>query len=128
MNAIEIKNVVNRVINGVPKKEYWIQMQIQMEVCDLNECDFLETRFIEYDSYQEFCNDGDSYITSDGKLKGMILMFYENHCPICEAATSCQSFCRSELAIFNEVLGDEVTVERHEHIVEGARRCSYLIR
>ena len=55
------------------------------------------------------------------------IWLYENHCPICEAATSCQNFCRSELAIFNEVLGDGVTVERHEHIVEGARRCSYLI-
>ena len=33
-----------------------IQMQIQMEVCELNRCDFLETRFIEYDSYDEFIN------------------------------------------------------------------------
>ena len=46
---LEIKNIVNRDINGIPKFEYWIQMQIQMEVCDLNECDFLETRFTEYD-------------------------------------------------------------------------------
>lgn len=55
------------------------------------------------------------------------IWLYENHCPICEAATSCQNFCRSELAIFNEVFGENVTVERQEHIVEGARRCSYLI-
>ena len=53
--------------------------------------------------------------------------FFENHCPICEAASSCQNFCRSELAIFNELMGEDVTVERHEHIVDGARRCSYLI-
>jgi len=45
---LEIKNVVNREINGVPKKEYWIQTQLQMEVCDLDECDFLETKFVEY--------------------------------------------------------------------------------
>ena len=25
----------------------WTQIQIQMEVCDLDECDFLETKFIE---------------------------------------------------------------------------------
>ena len=81
---LEIKNIVNREITKIPKKAYWIQMQIQMEVCDLNECDFLETRFIEYDNYQEFCNDGNLYITSDGKLKGIILMFYENHNPIYE--------------------------------------------
>ena len=41
---LEIKNTVSRVITGIPKLEYWIQMQIQMEVCDLNECDFLEMK------------------------------------------------------------------------------------
>jgi putative phage-type endonuclease len=44
---LEIKNVVSRVITGVPPKAYWIQMQLQMEVCDLDYCDFLETRFVE---------------------------------------------------------------------------------
>ena len=29
-------------ITGIPE-EYWIQMQIQMETCDLSCCDFLET-------------------------------------------------------------------------------------
>jgi hypothetical protein len=43
---LEIKNIVNRDIDGIPKKEYWIQMQLQMETCDLNECDFLECSFI----------------------------------------------------------------------------------
>uniref|UniRef100_A0A6C0LYZ4 YqaJ viral recombinase domain-containing protein n=1 Tax=viral metagenome TaxID=1070528 RepID=A0A6C0LYZ4_9ZZZZ len=44
---LEIKNIVNRDITGIPKKEYWIQMQLQMETADLNECDFLETQFVE---------------------------------------------------------------------------------
>jgi putative phage-type endonuclease len=51
---LEIKNIVNREINGIPKKEYWIQMQLQMEVCDLDECDFLETKFVEYETANEF--------------------------------------------------------------------------
>jgi hypothetical protein len=29
---------------GIPTDNYWIQMQFQMEVCDLDECDFFETR------------------------------------------------------------------------------------
>ena len=56
---LEIKNIVNRDIDGIPKKEYWIQMQLQMETCNLNECDFLETRFNEYDSFTSFNKDGD---------------------------------------------------------------------
>lgn len=51
----------------------------------------------------------------------------ENHCPICAAATACQNFCRSELALFATVLGPGVSVTRSEHIVAGARRCTYLI-
>jgi hypothetical protein len=44
---LEIKNISNRIIDGIPKEEYWVQMQIQMETCDLDECDFVETRFKE---------------------------------------------------------------------------------
>jgi putative phage-type endonuclease len=51
---IEIKNIVNREINGIPKEEYWIQMQIQMETCDLDECDFMETRYKEYENEEQF--------------------------------------------------------------------------
>ena len=55
---VEIKNIVNRPITGKPKDEYWIQMQIQMEVCDLDRCHFVETRFKEYaGGRQEFYED-----------------------------------------------------------------------
>lgn len=67
---LEIKNVVSRDINGIPKKEYWIQMQLQMEVCDLDECDFLETKFTEYSDYTAYKND-----TTD-KMKGIIIYFH----------------------------------------------------
>lgn len=72
---LEIKNIVNREITGIPKKEYWIQMQLQMEVWDLDECDFLETKFVEYpDSNSFFCeleNDDDNSC-----IKGVISYFH----------------------------------------------------
>ena len=67
---LEIKNVVSRDINGIPKKEYWVQMQLQMEVCDLDECDFLETKFTEYDGYYAYENDVSE------KMKGIIIYFH----------------------------------------------------
>ena len=85
---LEIKNPVSREITGIPKKEYWTQMQLQMEVCDLNECDFLETKFVEYPDYDSYCNDsaiaydlnGDefkSYVTSaNNSYKGSIIYFH----------------------------------------------------
>ena len=69
---LEIKNVVSRDINGIPKKEYWIQMQLQMEVCDLDECDFLETKFTEYTDYNSYKNDK----ISSEKMKGIIIYFH----------------------------------------------------
>lgn len=51
----------------------------------------------------------------------------ENHCPICAAARTCQGFCRSELAIFQSALGDDVIVSRVEHLLDGGRRCAYRI-
>jgi predicted ArsR family transcriptional regulator len=51
----------------------------------------------------------------------------ENHCPICAAATACQGFCRSELALFERLLAP-ARVERSEHLLAGSRRCCYVVR
>lgn len=80
---LEIKNVVSREINGIPKKEYWTQMQLQMEVCDLDECDFLETKFTEYPDEFSFQTDTkvnedgerELLLSADNKTKGIILYF-----------------------------------------------------
>jgi len=71
---LEVKNIVNRVIDGVPKMEYWIQMQVQMEVCDLDECDFLETRFVEYECEDDFNVD----FSVSSFHKGLIMYFNNN--------------------------------------------------
>jgi putative phage-type endonuclease len=83
---LEIKNIVNRVINGIPKKEYWVQMQMQMETCDLDECDFLETQFLEYESEEAFLQDKEEeerrFIkTASGEWKGIILYFSKDGVP-----------------------------------------------
>jgi putative phage-type endonuclease len=86
---LEIKNIVNREITGIPKKEYWVQMQLQMEVCDLNECDFLETKFVEYPDYHTYQTDSSKSIfngeefnsfvtTKNGNYKGIIIYFHKN--------------------------------------------------
>jgi len=67
---LEIKNPFSREITGIPKKEYWVQTQLQMEVCDLDECDFLETKFIEYPDYNSYKND------IEGKMKGIFIHFH----------------------------------------------------
>jgi predicted ArsR family transcriptional regulator len=56
------------------------------------------------------------------------ILLVERHCPICAAATTCQGFCRSELALFSHALGPNVTVTRTDHIVSGAERCAYVVK
>lgn len=89
---LEIKNIVNREITGIPKMEYWVQMQLQMETCGLNECDFFETRFKEYENEDEYFGDSNSnehftvHINSDDVndkcYKGVIMYFSQNGKPV----------------------------------------------
>ncbi len=54
-------------------------------------------------------------------------LLIENHCPICAAAAACPGFCQTELTLFRDVLGENVHVERIEHLQAGGRRCTYRI-
>lgn len=65
-----------------------------------------------------------AYLTKDGSDYLLI----EEHCPICAAATMCQNFCRSELQLFQAVLGNEVDITREEYLLAEGQRCSYRIR
>ena len=67
---LEIKNIVNREITGIPKEEYWVQTQIQMETCDLDNCDFVETRIKEYDNKEDFYNN-----STNSEYRGIVLYF-----------------------------------------------------
>jgi predicted ArsR family transcriptional regulator len=54
-------------------------------------------------------------------------LWWESHCPICAAARACRGFCRSELALFRQLLAP-AGVEREQYLLEGDRRCLYRIR
>ena len=70
---IEIKNPTTREITQTPKMEYYIQMQLQMEVCQLDSCDFVETKFKEYESYNDYKKD--KYRVE----KGMIIVLIKDN-------------------------------------------------
>jgi len=106
---LEIKNIVNRDIDGIPKMEYWIQMQLQMEVCNLNECDFLETRFKEYADEDAYLLDTDSDTdinkTQDGQQKGMMIQFMSNGQPHYEYAPL--NISRADQLLWEEAMMDK---------------------
>ncbi|MCZ6836044.1 MAG: transcriptional regulator [Planctomycetota bacterium] len=54
-------------------------------------------------------------------------LLIEHHCPICDAAKTCQGFCNAELDVFRKVLGRDVNVERIHHLMTDGDRCVYRI-
>lgn len=72
--------------------------------------------------------DAEGYMAETEVRDDGSVLLIENHCPICAAARECQNFCRSELEIFQRVMGEQCQVERAEHLLSGGRRCVYIIR
>ncbi len=56
------------------------------------------------------------------------ILLVEHHCPICDAAATCQGFCRGEMEVFAGVLGPDAEISREEHVLAGDPRCTYRIR
>lgn len=93
---IEVKNIVNRVITGIPIESYWVQMQIQMEVCDLDICDFIETRFKEcetIDMWKNVCSE---------KIKGIVV----SNIPIRFSVENINIIPKYEFIIFKEGINE----------------------
>ena len=101
----------------------------------------------EIESLQQYKKETEKFKSLSGKLKALAdirslegymaevekhedggYFLIENHCPICAAASNCQNFCRSELQVFQQALGEQVRVERTEHILKEGRRCVYWIK
>ena len=48
-----------QIYGGICRKYYWAQVQTQLEVCDLDECDFWQCNISEYESRDEYIEDTD---------------------------------------------------------------------
>tara|TARA_B100000900_G_scaffold393263_1_gene389584 strand:+ start:4091 stop:5398 length:1308 start_codon:yes stop_codon:yes gene_type:complete len=83
---LEIKCPPKRNFTNEVPKHYWMQMQGQLESCDLEECDFLQVKFIEYFSENEYKEDvylenniiKEGY-SSNNLPKGLLIAFIRNN-------------------------------------------------
>lgn len=77
---VEIKCPSSREITGICPEHYWCQVQGQLEVCELDRCDFLECKLSQYDSREDYEKDnynGDYFYNNLGLEKGVVLEFYK---------------------------------------------------
>ena len=110
---LEIKCPSSRKITGEPPVYYWTQVQAQLEVCELDRCDFLECKIEEYTSREGYENDNsnnDYTLNSRGYEKGCVLEFLNK-------PTKTYSFKYSPLGIIGEELDKwiKTTVELTEN-------------
>ena len=63
---LEIKCPPRRVFTKEVPRHYWMQMQGQLECCNLEECDFLQVKFIEYMNDVDYNED---LLMEDGEVK-----------------------------------------------------------
>lgn len=64
---LEIKCPPKRKFTHEVPRHYWMQMQGQLEVCDLEECDFFQVKLEEYNDVNEYESD---YLFDDGLQHG----------------------------------------------------------
>ncbi len=109
---LEIKCPYRRAITGVPPFYYWIQVQFQLEVCDLDYCDFVEYQFIEVLSKEEFLDD----TTLESKIynKGAVVTI--SKLKDGEIDYSQNEYIYLPKEIYK--LGDEKIVEWYEHTIK----------
>ena len=77
---LEIKCPKSRPITGIIPPVYFGQVQGQLEVCDLEYCDFLECELREYNNQKEFFEDVDEnnyLLRKNGNEKGVIIEVYD---------------------------------------------------
>jgi len=72
---IEIKFPYNRWPNGNIPHYYWFQIQLQLEVCNLEVCYFLDFKILEYLSFENFKNKNNNYF-----YKGAVVDYYDKNC------------------------------------------------
>jgi len=104
---LEIKCPTSRKITGIPPRYYWCQVQGQLEVCELDRCDFLECSIKEYADEEEYLNDnynGDYLRNKFGNEKGIVVevfkkndkSFFFDYSPVC--------FINKELELWKDVI------------------------
>ena len=70
--------------------------------------------------------DEDGYLASWEEVGEGEFLIVEHNCAIWAVASRYGQACASELAFIQTVL-PEATVERTQHMIEGARRCAYRV-
>ena len=120
---LEIKCPYRRKIDGTVPTQYYYQIQGQLDVCDLEECDYLECEIEEYPDFNEYCSDTDDtgYLTADHYEKGCVIEYKHD-------GNDSYNYSYSPIGLSNEAIQNwtEKEIERiHSDPTTGNVKATY---
>jgi len=103
---LEIKCPSSRVINGIIPRYYYCQVQMQLEVCELDRCDFLECLIKEFESEADYLN----YDNTFHNEKGIVAEFFKpwdktkrfEYSPIGISGSALEDWKRDMMSLYDE--------------------------
>lgn len=119
---LEIKCPFTRNITAEVSEAYWSQIQSQLAVAGLSECDFLEVKFQEYASAEEFERDaapGDPNLSRSGMEKGAVLKTDDVHEFSVGAGSAAWASGRPGSALWSVVVYSCVRVKKDDAYIAG---------
>ena len=110
---LEIKCPPKRKFTKSVPSHYMMQMQGQLEVCKLNECDFFQVKLEEYDNFDDYKKDkndkNDNGVKSDGFPKGYTITYLKEndkfnylYCPLFTSDENILSWKEEKMAYLLE--------------------------
>ena len=112
---LEIKCPPKRKFTKTVPPHYWMQMQGQLEVCDLEECDFLQVKLEEYENYEEYKKDinenNDKGMKIDNLPKGYTITYLDEinkdkfkylYCPLFSSDTEIEKWREEKIKYLQE--------------------------
>ena len=113
---VEIKCPPKRKFTKSVPSHYWMQVQGQLEVCDLDECDFFQVKIEEYDSFEDYCKD--TFIQDDIKIEGRTHLNFPKGVVITYKNDEKLSYVYCKLNQTNQQYLDWIETQRKENIHE----------
>lgn len=113
---VEIKCPPKRRFTKTVPPHYGMQVQGQLEVCDLDECDFFQVKIEEYDSYTDYCND--KFIQDDQIIEGRTILNYPKGVTITYKKDGKLSYRYCKLNLSNQQYIDWIDLQEKEDIFE----------
>jgi putative phage-type endonuclease len=113
---VEIKCPPKRKFTKTVPPHYGMQVQGQLEVCDLDQCDFFQVKLEEYNSYQDYCND--KFIEDDKMIEGRTILNYPKGATVTYKNGNKLSYIYCKLNQTNQQLLDWIDNQEKENLHE----------